>query len=67
MEKLLLSMQHTLNPLHIYCRLVERGLDPQVSIRLSRCYEAAIYRRVGQVMAFFLPRGGQGRGPRRAL
>lgn len=67
MEKLLLSMQHTLNPLHIYCRLVERGIDPQVSIRLSRCYEATIYRPVGHMMAYLLPRGGQGRMLRRAF
>lgn len=67
MEKLLLSMQHTLNPLHIYCRLVERGIDPQVSIRLSRCYEATIYRPVGYMMAYLRPRGEHGRLPRKAF
>jgi hypothetical protein len=43
-ERLLLEMQHKFNPLHVYCRLIERGMDKHVSIRISRYYEVLIYK-----------------------
>lgn len=43
-ERLLLEMQHKFNPLHVYCRLIERGMDKHVSIRISRFYEILIYK-----------------------
>jgi hypothetical protein len=43
-ERLLLEMQHKCNPLHVYCRLIERGMDKHVSIRISRYYEILIYK-----------------------
>jgi hypothetical protein len=38
-----LRIQHTLNPLHVYCRLVDRGLSKKVSILLSKGYGILIY------------------------
>ncbi len=43
-EGLLLSIQHAANPLHVYCRLRDKGLDRQVSMLLSRHYETVVYR-----------------------
>lgn len=43
-ERLLLEMQHKFNPLHVYCRLIERGIDKHISIRISRFYEILIYK-----------------------
>ena len=44
MERLMFGIQHIFNPLHIYCRLVDAGISRGVSIRLSRCYEIAVYK-----------------------
>jgi len=44
MEKLLLDLHHRLNPLHIYCRLIDRGIGRRISIRISRYYEIIIYK-----------------------
>jgi len=38
-----LSIQHRLNPLHIYCRLLDRGLGAGLSASICKCYEIAIY------------------------
>lgn len=43
-EKLLLAIQHKLNPLHVYCRLVRRGIDKEASLRISRVYEQVFFR-----------------------
>jgi hypothetical protein len=51
MEKLKLSALHTLNPLHVYCRLVEAGLDRRVGLLLSRLYEKTVFRLI-QYMLF---------------
>jgi len=38
-----LSIQHRLNPLHVYCRLLDRGLRKGLSIIICKSYEIAIY------------------------
>lgn len=44
MERILLEIQHRLNPLHVYCRLIEKGINKNVSIRISRYYEVLIFK-----------------------
>lgn len=39
----LLNIQHRFNPLHVYCRLVERGINKRLSIFLCKYYEIIIY------------------------
>ena len=46
MEKFKLAAQHTLNPLHVYSRLVETGMDKRVGLLLSRLYEKTVFRLV---------------------
>ena len=53
MESLILNFQHKFNPLHIYCRLLDKGFDPQISLRLSRCYEILIYKWLTLLDSFF--------------
>lgn len=43
MEKFKLSVHHTLNPLHVYCRLVEAGIERRVGLLLSRLYEKTVF------------------------
>jgi len=43
MLKWFLNLEHRWNPLHVYCRLVERGSPKKLSIFLCRCYEIFIY------------------------
>ncbi len=43
-ESLLLAVQHRLNPLHIYCRLVDRGFSRKMSLRITRLYELLFFR-----------------------
>ena len=38
-----LSIQHRLNPLHVYCRLLDRGLGMGLSTSICKSYEIAIY------------------------
>ncbi len=44
MGRVLLSLQHRLNPLHLYCRLMDRGLPKQTAIRVTRFYELTLHR-----------------------
>lgn len=37
-------LQHLLNPLHLYCRLVQVGLTEPVARRLCLAYERTVYR-----------------------
>ena len=37
------TLQHYLNPLHIYCRLLNLGFPKSVAISISRFYERAIF------------------------
>jgi hypothetical protein len=39
----ILNIQDRLNPLHIHCRLVERGLNKRLSISICRCYQILFY------------------------
>ena len=40
----ILEIQHRCNPLHLYCRLVEKGLNKKLSMGMCKCYEMLIYR-----------------------
>jgi hypothetical protein len=46
METLRQRLQHLLNPLHVYCRLVEAGWPAPLARGLSRAFERALYRRI---------------------
>ena len=39
------TLQHYLNPLHIYCRLLNLGLPRSVAILIGRFYERIIFSR----------------------
>ena len=39
----LLAIQHRMNPLHVYCRLLERGFGRRISTSLGKSYEALIF------------------------
>jgi hypothetical protein len=39
----ILNIQHRINPLHIYCRLVDGGLDRRVSQAFCRYYEHLVF------------------------
>jgi len=39
----LLNIQHRFNPLHIYCRLIDKGLDRRFSFSICKYYEILIY------------------------
>ncbi len=43
MVKMMLNIQHRFNPLHVHCRLVERGLKKKSSLSICRYYEILIY------------------------
>jgi len=38
-----LSIHHTFNPLHIYCGLVDVGINRQNALRISWIYENAVF------------------------
>ena len=42
--KFILGLQHTMNPLHLYCRLLNAGLSKDVSVQICQCYELIIFR-----------------------
>ncbi len=44
MEQFLLAIHHACNPLHVYCRLAERGVSRPVSLRLSSYYEILVFK-----------------------
>jgi hypothetical protein len=39
----ILNIQHRINPLHIYCRLVDGGVDRRVSLIFCRYYEYLVF------------------------
>lgn len=39
----LLNAQHRLNPLHVYCRILDKGISRQLSRRLCRAYEIGVF------------------------
>lgn len=38
-----LHIQHRLNPLHLYCRFVDRGLNRAFSVSVCRYYEFLVF------------------------
>jgi hypothetical protein len=38
-----LDIQHRYNPLHVYCRLLDKGMSKRVSISICKYYEILIY------------------------
>jgi hypothetical protein len=44
MLQILLNIQHTVNSLHIYCRLIEAGYDKNKSLWVCNIYEKTIFR-----------------------
>lgn len=46
MNALRRSLQHLLNPLHLYCRLKEAGLSAPLARGLCRLYERTLYLRL---------------------
>jgi hypothetical protein len=42
-EQFFFAIQDRMNPLHIYCRLRDRGMDTRVSRILCRDYEIFVY------------------------
>ena len=43
MEKIMFSIQHRLNPLHLYCRLMDRGMGKRFSLRFCWYYHLLVY------------------------
>jgi hypothetical protein len=39
----MLMIQHRLNPLHVYCRLVEAGLNKRLCMPMCKWYQILIY------------------------
>ena len=39
----LLSFQHRLNPLHVYCRLLDRGISRKLAMSASKTYELLLF------------------------
>jgi hypothetical protein len=42
----MLAIQHRLNPLHVYCRMVEKGMNKRLSISICKYYELFVYRTI---------------------
>jgi len=53
MGERLLAVQHALNPLHIYCRLLDRGIGSGLSEAICRMYEALIFTWVHWILKTF--------------
>jgi hypothetical protein len=43
MLNMMLNIQHRFNPLHVYCRLVEKGLNKRCSLSICGYYEIFVY------------------------
>jgi hypothetical protein len=39
----LFAVQHRLNPLHVYCRLLDRGINRRISVWICRTYEILFF------------------------
>ena len=48
------GIQHRCNPLHVYCRLVERGIDRSVSMAICRAYETLVFRWLNWFIIFVI-------------
>ena len=38
------TLQHYLNPLHVYCRLRDMGIPKAIAISVCKFYEHAVFR-----------------------
>ena len=47
MKDKILNIEHRFNPLHVYCRLIERGMNKRFSLSICRYYEILIYSWLG--------------------
>ena len=52
--RLMLGVQHHLNPLHIYCRLVELNLRKETAMGLCRVHEIMVWSWVSAVIVRFM-------------
>ena len=43
MRNFMLAIQHRLNPLHLYCRLREKGVKGSCSLSMCKWYQILIY------------------------
>jgi len=43
LRNVMLTIQHRFNPLHVYCRLVDTGLNKRLSMCICKHYEMLIY------------------------
>jgi len=43
MENGLPEVQHMLNPLHIFCRLIEKGYSTEIALVVAAIYEEELY------------------------
>jgi hypothetical protein len=48
MRNVMLALQHCLNPLHLYCRLVDKGLNKKLSMSICKWYQIIVYSWLGQ-------------------
>jgi len=61
MLKTILGLQHMLNPLHVYCRLLDTGLSREFSGQICQYYEIFLFRWIARfthrsASLFFLAR-----------
>ena len=43
-ERVMIELQHRINPLHVYCRLVDHRVGTRTSLRVCRRYEKLVRR-----------------------
>jgi hypothetical protein len=48
------ELYHRLNPLHIYCRLLERGIKLKWALRIARIYEVTLFEVMKAVLKFLI-------------
>lgn len=44
LKKIRGAAEHILNPLHVYCRLCDCGVEKRRALRIARRYEGAVYK-----------------------
>lgn len=40
------ALYHVLNPLHVFCRLIDKGLNLKAAMAVTRIYESTIFRTI---------------------
>jgi hypothetical protein len=48
----MLNIQHRFNPLHVHCRLVERGLNRHLSASICKWYGILVYSWLARLTVF---------------